>query len=206
MFLIDSPGWRVSLAASVSAMLSCVFFVIAYWILVSKTEKDHENLTNEEKDWANFVDSKKKVTYQNAFGPKVEFKNQIKYKREVIGGWNWVLPIVLCLLACGLAVLANLYPRLEMHREPKGTIGRQVDKILTDVSMFEDDEKRVKDSGERECLPFAKLSDVIKRNFNHSTSLLMNPINAFYNVTATIIRQLSIIVGDLKRDPLCKQL
>ena len=140
MFLIDSPGWRVSLAASVSAMLSCVFFVIAYWILVSKTEKDHENLTNEEKDWANFVDSKKKVTYQNAFGPKVEFKNQIKYKREVIGGWNWVLPIVLCLLACGLAVLANLYPRLEMHREPKGTIGRQVDKILNDVSMFEDDE------------------------------------------------------------------
>merc|ERR1719400_648926 len=80
-------GWRMAMAATAFAMASSVSFYITYYILGSYTHKDHENLINEEIEWANFVKSKKKVTYKNAFGPKIEFKNQIKYKKERIGGW-----------------------------------------------------------------------------------------------------------------------
>merc|ERR1712126_128093 len=140
-------GWRMSLAASAFSMVSAVSFIVAYWILSVYTHKDHDNLTNEEIAWKKFVESKKKVTYYNAFGPKIEWKNQIKYKKERIGGWNWVLPIFLCLIACVFAVVANLYPKIDMYREPKGAFGRTLDKILTKISIYEDDMRRVKEYG-----------------------------------------------------------
>ena len=65
-------GWKLSIAASTFAICSAISFIIAYLILRAKTNKDHENLTNEEKEWREFVDSKKKCTYYNAFGPKIE--------------------------------------------------------------------------------------------------------------------------------------
>ena len=77
-------GWKMSLAASAFSIASAVSFIVAYWILSSYTDKNHDNLTNEEIVWKKFVDSKKKVTYYNAFGAKIEWKNQIKYKKERI--------------------------------------------------------------------------------------------------------------------------
>ena len=39
-----------------------------------------------------------------------------RYKKERIGPWTWILPIVLCTIACGFSVLANLYPKIDMYR------------------------------------------------------------------------------------------
>ena len=124
-------GWRLSIVASTFALISALSFITAYAILKFKTEKDHDNLTYEEKEWNNFVESKKKCTFYNAFGPKIEWKNQIKYKKERISGSNWVLPIIFCSLACGLGAVANFYPKIDMYREAKGAFGRTLDKILT---------------------------------------------------------------------------
>jgi hypothetical protein len=50
----------------------------------------------------------------------MNFQNLIsRYKKERIGPWTWVLPILLCLVACGLAVLANLYPKIGTSRAPQ---------------------------------------------------------------------------------------
>ena len=51
---------------------------------------------------------------------KIEKRTQLKYKKERIGPWTWILPILLCLIACGFGTLANFHPKLEMMREPKG--------------------------------------------------------------------------------------
>jgi len=192
-------GWTVSLAASSFAIASAVSYMIAYFTLQRKTDKDHENLTNEEKEWRNFVDSKKKCTYYNAFGPKIEWKNQIKYKKERIGPWNWVLPITLCLIACGFGVVANLYPKIDMHREPKGAFGRVLDKIFSKVSLYEDDMRRVKEYGEQECLPFATFNDVLKENMDKRANILMNPIHNFFNRTEELIRPLKEIVSRTRK-------
>jgi glucose-6-phosphate-specific signal transduction histidine kinase len=61
-------GWKMSLAASSFSMASALSYITAYYTLKLKTDKDHENLANEEKEWARFVDSKKKCTYHNTFG------------------------------------------------------------------------------------------------------------------------------------------
>ena len=192
-------GWRLSIAASTFAICSATCFIIAYLILRAKTNKDHENLTNEEKEWREFVDSKKKCTYYNAFGPKIEWKNQIKYKKERIGGWNWVLPILLCLIACGLGVVANLYPKIDMYREPKGAFGRTLDKILTKVAVYEDDMRRVREYGEKDCLPFATFQDVLKENMDSRANILMNPIYHFFNQTEEIMKPLKEIVSRTRR-------
>merc|ERR1712098_185109 len=105
------------------------------------------------------------------------------YKKERIGPWTWVLPIFLCLIACGLGVVANLYPKLDMVREPKGTFGRALDKVLNKVSMYEEDMSRVKSYGERECVPFATFNDVLRDNMDSRANLLMNPIYSFFNQT-----------------------
>jgi len=192
-------GWRLSIAASTFAICSALSFMIAYWILRAKTDRDHENLTNEEKEWNAFVESKKKCTYYNAFGPKIEWKNQIKYKKERIGGWNWVLPIVLVAIACGFGVVANLYPKIDMFREPKGAFGRTLDKILTKISIYEDDMRNVREYGEKDCLPFATFQDVLSENMDKRANILMNPIYNFFNTTETLMQDLKQIVSRTRK-------
>ena len=192
-------GWKLSIAASTFALISALSFIIAYYILKNKTEKDHENLTNEEKEWNDFVDSKKKCTYYNAFGPKIEWKNQIKYKKERISGSNWLLPIMFCMLACGLGVVANYYPKIDMYREPKGAFGRTLDKILTQVAVYEDDMRRVREYGEGECLPFATFQDVLRENMDKRANILMNPIYRFFNTTEELLRPLKAAVSRARR-------
>ena len=188
-------GWRLSIAASTFALVSTLSFIISYGILKFKTEKNHENLTNEEKEWNCFVDSKKKCTYYNAFGPKIEWKNQIKYKKERIGGCNWLLPIVFCSIACSLGIVANLYPKIDMYREPKGAFGRTLDKILTQFLVYEDDMRRVREYGERDCLPFATFQDVLSENMDERANILMNPIYHFFNKTEELMKPLKQIVS-----------
>jgi len=192
-------GWQISMAASAFSMASALSYIIAYMTLKNKTDKDHENITNEEKEWRKIVDSKKKCTYYNAFGPKIEWKNQIKYKKEVIGPWNWVLPIVLCIIACGFGVVANLYPKIDMYREPKGAFGRVLDKILAKTSLYEDDMKRVKEYGELECLPFATFNDVLRENMDKRANILMNPIYHFFNKTEELMSPLKEIISRTRK-------
>lgn len=192
-------GWNISMAASAFSMASAVCFIAAFWILSSYTHKDHDNLTNEEIIWRNFVEGNKKVTYYNAFGPKIEWKNQIKYKKERIGPWTWVLPIFLCLIACGLGVVANLYPKLDMVREPKGTFGRALDTVLSKVSMYEEDMDKVKSYGEKECVPFATFNDVLRDNMDSRANLLMSPIYSFFNQTQELVQPLKQLVSRTRK-------
>jgi len=194
-------GWRMAMAATAFAMASSVSFYITYYILGSYTHKDHENLTNEEIEWANFVKSKKKVTYKNAFGAKIEFKNQIKYKKERIGGWVWVLPITLCSVALGLGVIATLYPKLDMVREPKGAFGRAIDKLMGRVLDYEKAMNNTKGEAEEECLPYVSFADVIRDHsrWSEKKNLLMSPITDFFSETQKIMRPLKQIVVRTRR-------
>ena len=187
-------GWNMSMAATAFSMASAVSFYISYWILDANTHIDHENLTNEEREWKAFVESKKKVTYLNAFGAKIEWKNQIKYKKERIGPWTWALPICLCLLACGLGVVAYLYPKLDMVREPKGAFGRALDKVMVKIGSYEENMKSVKGHGELECVPFASFNDVLRENMNDRENILMRPIYSFFNATDLPIKRMKEIV------------
>ena len=182
-------GWKLSVAASAFAMASAVSYFITYSILGSKTYMDHDNLTNEEVEWKNFVESKKKTTYCNAFGAKVEWKNQIKYKKERIGGWTWVLPICLCLLACSLGVLANLYPKIDIVREPKGTFVRAIDELTNKIKVFETEKKTVIKLAEEECLPFPTFLDVLSENMDLTSrmNLLTKPVHEFFNETEKLV-------------------
>ena len=72
-----------------------------------------------------------------------------------------MLPIILTMMACGFGIAANLYPKLEMIREPRGPFGRMVDKVYKDVSFFENDREDVKSDTDLECVPYAGLDDVL---------------------------------------------
>ena len=67
----------------------------------------------------------------------INTKFTFRYKKERIGPWTWVLPISLCCIAIGFGILANLYPKIDMYREPKGVFGRTIDKLLLKVNLFE---------------------------------------------------------------------
>ena len=79
-----------------------------------------QNITNEELDWKAELEKRELVTIKTAIGDKIEKRTQIKYKKERIGPWTWILPILFCLIACGFGTMANFYPKMEMRREPKG--------------------------------------------------------------------------------------
>ena len=40
-----------------------------------------------------------------------------------------MVPIMLAMLACGFGILANLHPKMEMSREPRGKIGKMIDQV-----------------------------------------------------------------------------
>ena len=82
-------GWKMALAASGAAIASSLCFIVAYFILAWNTSNDHENLTNEEVEWKLMLKKKRKVMYKTALGDKVEWANQVKYKKERINGWTW---------------------------------------------------------------------------------------------------------------------
>jgi len=96
-------------------------------------------------------------------------------------------------------VVANLYPKIDIYREPKGAFGRTLDKIFSKISVYEDDMRRVKEYGEQECLPFATFDDVLRENMDSRANILMNPINHFFNQTEELMRPLKEIVSRTRR-------
>ena len=92
-------GWKISLAASAFTMASALSFLITYSILEYYTYKNQDNI---------------------AFGPEIDRKKQIKYENEQFAWWTWLIPIIICIIACGLGMLANFYSRFNMVIEPKG--------------------------------------------------------------------------------------
>ena len=69
------------------------------------------------------MEKRELVSIKTAMGEKLNRWTQIKYQ-EWIGPWTWVLPILICFIACSFGIIANLYPNFEMAREPKGTLSR----------------------------------------------------------------------------------
>lgn len=197
--LLKKLGWKLSLAASAFSIAAALAFFVAYLVLKIRTDRNHDNLTNEELDWKHQLEKRNLVSFNTPFGQKIEKRNQIRYKKERIGPWTWVLPILLCLLACGFAILANLYPKIDMYREPKGALGRTLDKIVTKISFYEDDMRRVREYGEMECLPFQTFGDVLSDSLQRKSNILMNPINAFFNKTEEIFTPLKQVVARARR-------
>ena len=75
-------GWLISLAASGAAIISSICFITTYCILARWTNVDHENLTNEEVEWKEMLNRKKKVSYKTALGNKIEWANQVKTNKN----------------------------------------------------------------------------------------------------------------------------
>jgi len=180
-------------------MAAAISFIIAFLILKFKTEKNHENLTNMEIEWREELEKRQLVSFSTPFGQKIEKRNQIRYKKERIGPWTWVLPIVICIIACGFGVMANLYPKIDMYREPKGVFGKTIDSLLIKVNLFEDETRRVKEYGERECMPWASLGNVFSETLQQKSNILMNPIHTFFNRTERIFSPLRQVLSRTRK-------
>ena len=55
-------GWDLSMAASSFCLLAVVSYIVVYFILVIQTDKDHENITNEELDWKYELEKREMIT------------------------------------------------------------------------------------------------------------------------------------------------
>ena len=55
-----------------------------------------------------------------------------------------MVPIMLAMLACGFGVLANLHPKMEMSREPRGKIGKMIDQVRNEKIVRNDHQERQK--------------------------------------------------------------
>ncbi len=117
--LVRKLGWSVSAAAFAFAFASSLSFFISNLVLKIQTFANHENITNEELDWKYELEKRELVRLRTSMGDKLEKRTQIKYKKERIGPWTWVLPIMLCLVSCGLGFLANTEPKFVYQLEPK---------------------------------------------------------------------------------------
>ena len=197
VYVRRKAGWRVAMLASICSMAACVSYIISFSILAWKTSIDHENLTNEEIEWTEMLKQKKKVTYKTALGQKVEWANQIKYKKERIGGWTWVLPILLCFIGCGLAYAGASNPKVAIATEPKGAFGRAIESVLTKVGLYEKEMKITKQNSDMDCVPFASLHDVFEVFLDERKNLLRDQYNKFFNKTEALIAPLKNLVQNV---------
>ena len=175
-------GWNIAVAASAFGIASSVSFIIMYSALKWKTNNNHQNLTNKELMWKKMLEENNTIEYINPYGPKIEFKNQMKYKRERIGPATWLLPIILCILACGFALLANVYPRFNINKEPRDTFRKHFGKITTKIKHFDNKMDYMNITASKECFPFPTLYDLIRSNPNFAhlkENFLMFPIQNF---------------------------
>ena len=182
-------GWKLAMSASGLALIATFLNWIVALVLMIRTDKDHENLTNAEKDWQYELQLRELVTIPTAFGNIYQRRTHLKYTRSRISPWNWVLPILLSLIACGFGIAANSYPKMEMTLEPRGPLGRFVNNIYGDITLFEKDIDSIKTDTRKSCFKIATLKDVIKYD-NTFNNILMNPVNKFYNLTQDIIKPL----------------
>ena len=111
-------GWKLAMTAAALSLFGTFLNWIIALVLMISTDKDHENLTNQEIDWKNELEKRELVTIKTALGNVYQKRTHLKYKRSRISPWTWCLPILLTMISLGFGVLANLYPKLEMHKEP----------------------------------------------------------------------------------------
>ena len=83
------------MAGNAFALAASFFNLIATFILQWQTSKDHENITNSEKDWQNELKKRELEQILTPHGIKLERRTQLKYKKERIGSvkyiWNNIL-------------------------------------------------------------------------------------------------------------------
>ena len=70
-----------------------------------------------------------------------------------------MVPIMLAMLACGFGILANLHPKMEMSREPRGKIGKMIDQVSHQKMIY--------------IKMATKMNDVINALINAVTSLFI---------------------------------
>ena len=73
------------MAGNAFALAASFFNLIATFILQWQTSKDHENITNSEKDWQNELQKRELEQILTPHGVKLERRTQLKYKKERIG-------------------------------------------------------------------------------------------------------------------------
>jgi hypothetical protein len=190
-------GWYLNMAASAFCLLSGLSFTIRAFILKWQTWRNHENITNAELDWKFEVEKRELITIRTAIGDKLEKRTQLKYKKERIGAWTWVLPILLCTIACGFGFLANVNPKLEFSLEPKGRMGRLIDNILDKIDFYDADREDVTNDTMNECLTYTSFSDVIGES--GYSNILMKPVDKFFNETEKIVKPLKDSLRGLRK-------
>ena len=67
------------------ALIAAVIKLISSFILQWQTSKDHENITNAEKDWKIELEKRELLQVLTPHGAKLEKRTQMKYKKERIG-------------------------------------------------------------------------------------------------------------------------
>ena len=67
------------------ALMAAVIKLISSFILQWQTSKDHENITNAEKDWKMELEKRELLQVLTPHGAKLEKRTQMKYKKERIG-------------------------------------------------------------------------------------------------------------------------
>ena len=92
--LKEAPPFMQQIAPSHTGLS----FTIRSFILKWQTWTDHENITNAELDWKLELEKRELITIKTALGDKLEKRTQLKYKKERIGAWTWVLPVLGCKL------------------------------------------------------------------------------------------------------------
>ncbi len=192
-------GWQLAMTASGLALIGTFMKWVVSLVIMLATDKDHENLTNAELDWKAELDERELTVIKTPLGEKIEKKTQLKYKRSRISPWNWVLPILLTTIACGFAVSANFYPKLEMVREPRGPFGRIVDKVFKQLSLFENDLYTVRNDSDKECLPYPTLDDFIAHDKHTIGNILTGPVDKFINITNTIVKPLKDVLAGARK-------
>ena len=63
-------------------------------------------------------------------------------------------------------------------------------RMMISFYVYVDETRRVRDYGERECMPWASLGNVFSETLQQKSNILMNPINTFFNRTERLFSPL----------------
>lgn len=190
-------GWNLGMNASAFSLLSVVSYLISSFILKWQTHANHENISNAELEWKAELEKRELVTINTGIGEKYEKRTQIKYKKERLGPWNWLVPIMLCLISFGFGCLGNIYPKLRYEIEPKGKFGRLIDQLNDQMNFYQNDMYDVKNDTSMECLPYATFHAVLDE-YGYKNPL-MSPVHRFFNETEKLVKPLKDVLKGMRK-------
>ena len=193
-------GWKMAMSASALALIGSFLKLTIALILLFQTNNNDITLTNSEQDWRNELERRELVVILTAYGDKIQKRTHLKYKQSRMSPWTWIVPIILTLIACSFCVLANFHSKLNLTHEPKGIVGRFIEKIYSDVVLFKTDMDHIENELQMECFILTSLRDVFRDNgnFEHMT-MFLKPIQNFKNITNQLISPLNDSVTSFKR-------